>query len=51
MWGGRKDTGGQLWIGTEFHNLKEVRCVSFLDSQNNGATGVRIQAWEGSSNS
>jgi len=49
VWGGRWDVNRHFWIGMDYHSLKEVRCISFLDKAKNGATEFRIQAWEGNS--
>jgi len=50
-WGGRDDSNNLLWVGMEFADIKQVRCVSLLDSGPNGVTDLRVQAWETSTSS
>jgi len=50
-WGGRSDEDDLFWLGMSFQDSILVKCVSFLDHENNGVTQLRVQAWESSINS
>merc|ERR1712176_992605 len=43
-WRGLEDNDEAFWIGKTFDTSIEVKCISFLDSDSNGVTEMKVQA-------